>query len=94
MPLTHVDSQIFILSSNFSKFHFPSSRVINRVSDGLKTGRPAELAAKAVTGDDDDAKRNTLLGIIISNTSLRAPLGSEQLQFIWERIPIWLQREH
>lgn len=64
--------------------------MISRVSDDLKTGCPAELAAKAITGDDDDdAKSNTLLGIVISNTSLRAPLSSEQLQFIWERIPIW-----
>lgn len=83
--------QLSFLSSNFSKFHLTSSWVINRVSDDLKTGCPAELAAKAITGDDD-AKRNTLLGIVISNASLRAPLSSEQPQFIWERIPIWLQK--
>lgn len=69
--------------------------MINRVSDDLKMGCPAEFAANAITGDDDDdAKSNTLLGIVISNTALRAPLSSKQLQFIGERIPIWLQRDH
>lgn len=65
--------------------------MINSVSDDLKMGSPAELAAKAITGNDD-AKSNTLLDVVISNMALRAPLSSEQLQFMWERIPIWLQR--
>lgn len=95
-PCDHVHWQTFILSSNFSKFHFPSSSVTNRVSDDLKMGCPAEFAVNAITGDDDDddVKSNTLLGIVISNKALRAPLSSKQLQFIWERIPIWLQRDH
>lgn len=87
IPVTHVHWQTLFLSSNFSKFHFPSISVIKRVSDDLKMGHPAELAAKAITGDDD-AKTNKLLGVIISNMATRAPLSFEQLQFTRERIPI------
>lgn len=50
--------------------------------------RPAGLAAKAIAGGDD-TKSNTLRAIVISN----APLSSEQLQFMRERIPIWLQKD-
>lgn len=78
IPVTRVYWQTFILSSDFSKFHFPCSSVINSVSADLKIGRPAELAAKAITGNDD-AKSNTLLDVVISNLALRAPLSSEQV---------------
>ena len=62
--------------------------MIKRVSDDLKMRRPAGLAAKAIAGGDD-TKSNTLRAIVISN----APLSSEQLQFMRERIPIWLQKD-
>lgn len=66
--------------------------MIKRVSDDLKMRRPAGLAAKAIAGGDD-TKSNTLRAIVISNAALRAPLSSEQLQFMRERIPIWLQKD-
>lgn len=42
--------------------------MINVVSDDLKMGRPAELETNAITRDGD-AKSDTLLGGVISNSS-------------------------